>query len=68
MCKNHFIDFVYLIDFFTKSRVIMIKEKIWNYYKHIEDTEPEKVLTLKVILDYLTHDLNAVFIFNCLIA
>lgn len=63
MCKDHIINFVDLIDFFTKSRVLMIKEKIWNYYKQIEDTEPMKILTLNQVLEYLSNDLNSVIIF-----
>lgn len=63
MCKDHIINFVDLIDFFTKSRVLMIKEKIWNYYKHIEETEPMKIVTLNNIIEYLSNDLNPVYIF-----
>jgi len=39
----------------------MIKEKIWNYYKNVEDLD--NILTLKDIVTYLTNDLNAVFFF-----
>jgi hypothetical protein len=64
MCKDHIINFVDLIDFFIKSRVLLVKEKIWNYYKQIEDVEQEKIITLKDIMNYLTMDLNAVFYIN----
>lgn len=60
MCKDHIINFVDLIEFFIKSRVLMIKEKIWNYYTHIEDTEPYKILYLKDVLNFLSNDLNVV--------
>jgi len=64
MCKDHKINFVDLIDFFIKSRVLLVKEKIWNYYKQIEDVEQEKIINLKDIMNYLTMDLNAVFYIN----
>jgi len=60
MCKEHIINFVDLIDFFIKSRVLLIKEKIWNYFKNIEDTEPQKNVKFCDILKYLENDLNAV--------
>lgn len=60
MCKEHIINFVDLIDFFIKSRVILIKEKIWNHYKNIEDNDPQKVILLKDAIMYLENDLNAV--------
>ncbi len=63
MCREHIINFVDLIDFFIKSRVILIKEKIWNYYKNIEDNEPQKIVLLQDILKYIENDLNAVINF-----
>ncbi len=61
MCKEHTINFIDLIDFFLKSRSILIKEKIWNYYKKIEESDPNKHILLSEILDYLKSDLNEVF-------
>lgn len=63
MCREHIINFVDLIDFFIKSRVILIKEKIWNYYKNIEDNESQKIVLLQDVLKYIENDLNAVIIF-----
>ena len=62
MCTEHIINFIDLIDFFIKSRVIMIKEKIWNFYKNIEDKDPLRIIKLSDIMDYLQKDLNAVII------
>ncbi len=61
MCSEHIINFVDLIDFFIKSRVILIKEKIWNFFKNVEDTQPQNPIIFNEILKYLEHDLNAVF-------
>lgn len=63
MCKEHVINFMELLDFFIKSRVILIREKIWNYYNHTEDPSTRTNLTLNGILDYLKNDLNHVIIF-----
>ena len=60
MCKEHMINYVDLIDFFIKSRVILVKEKIWNFYKNIEDTDPQRNVLLNELLDFLKSDLNAV--------
>jgi len=62
MCKEHIINFVDLIDFFIKSRYILIKEKIWNFYKNIEDFNPQKIVLLKDALKYLENDLNKVIL------
>ncbi len=67
MCKEHIINFVYLIDFFIKSRYILIREKIWNYYKNIEDNDIQKNVLLKHVLNYLGNDLNTVFLLFILI-
>lgn len=63
MCKEHIINFVDLIDFFIKSRVILIKEKTWNYYKNIEDNDTQKSVLLVDVLNYIGDDLNAVIKF-----
>ena len=60
---EHVINFVDLIDFFIKSRVILIREKIWNFYKNIEDNEPQKIVLLMDVLNYIENDLNAVINF-----
>jgi len=60
MCKEHTINFVDYIHFFIKSRVILIKEKIWNYYKLIEDSNLLKKITINDLMNYLQNDLNQV--------
>lgn len=55
MCKEHFINFIELIDFFCKSRSILIKEKVYNYYKENEEIDSGQV-KLKDILEYLNND------------
>lgn len=60
MCKEHIINFVDLIVFFIKSRLILLKEKVWNYYRYMEDTHPQKTILFNDILNYVENDLNRV--------
>lgn len=60
MCKEHIINFIELMDFFIKSRVILIKEKIWNFYIKIEENDPNRNVMFKDVLYYLKNDFNQV--------
>ena len=54
------INFIELIDFFCKSRSILIKEKVYNYYKENEEIDIDSGLNVKLkdILEYLNNDIN----------
>jgi hypothetical protein len=52
------INFIELIEFFCKSRSILIKEKVYNYYKEHEEIDIGFHVKLKDILEYLNNDIN----------
>jgi hypothetical protein len=58
MCKEHMINFIEIIDFFCKSRSILIKEKVYNYYKENEEIDNGMKVKLEDILEYLNNDIN----------
>ena len=60
ICKGHKINYFDMIDFFIKSRSILIKEKIWNLFKNKNDMDSEEFMQISEIKIFLKNNLTSV--------
>ena len=53
ICKDHNIDFEDNIDFFIKSRNVILKEKLWNFFKNKKLLELIEEVEVVEVMNYL---------------
>lgn len=62
LCEVNVINFVDLIDYFVKSKNIILREKVWNFYKHKQENENEDCLSFEELLKILEDNCINVFL------
>jgi hypothetical protein len=50
LCEENIINFVDLIDNFIKSKNIILREKVWNLFKHRLENENQEYLSFADVL------------------